>query len=122
MKGISTLEMLNLTKGTNKVFRDNDLEYSELTGFVSKNDGIKWSGHAFKYLNDFIELNRWKEVVEPVDIYTALKDCEETGQKYQGEKYSTDRIAQDHQGKVYAYTLDKNSNGIYVQQMWIPVD
>lgn len=115
MKGISTLEMIEA------MIKDNKKQF--ISGKVTTQ--VRGTCIVAYLEGNFTPIDMcayWDLVVEPVDIYTALKDCEETGQKYRGEKYSTGRIAQDNQGKVYAYTLDENSNGIYVQQMWIPLD
>ena len=78
--------------------------------------------HHTTLFNDFYELNRyeWTVVVKPADIYTALKDCEETGQRYVIMGKSDPIVSMDNiDGDVQLFSLIK---GFIITDMWIPVD
>ena len=64
----------------------------------------------------------WKEVKQPYTFLEAYEDCKENKNNYHGEKYDTDRMATDSEGKTYMYTMDTDSNAVYLDQGWLKED
>lgn len=52
---MKTLAMMNKANATGQTYRCDDLRYNRKNGFHEDN-GTKWIGAAFHYLNDLFEL------------------------------------------------------------------
>jgi len=74
---------------------------------------------------DVVEIRSTK-VATPVDIYTALKDCEETGQRYEKvnegyDKYKKQIMFKNPVSGVRIKSRTGESN-MRLSGMWIPID
>ena len=69
---MKTLEMMNKAQDTNKVFRKDQLHYSEEIGFVDIHN-LEWDAKAFSTLNDFMLISGWEEVKQPYTFLEALE-------------------------------------------------
>lgn len=67
-----TFEMMKKAEVTGKTYIVNDLRYSRDKGFHNKS-GDEWEGGAFRYLNDLLAIESWKEL-EPEKM--TLKEVE----------------------------------------------
>lgn len=90
---MNTLEMMIEAKGTNKVFKINDLYYSESKGFTN-NEFVLWKADEFISINEIFELSGWKEVVDIAELEKDILEAVDKEYKY---------IVRDKNGALCVY-------------------
>ena len=77
---MTTLEMMNAAKATDKTYRIGDLYYCNRHGFIDK-DKNPWNADAFKTINEIMDINTWKVEDIPMILEEAMKEIIRLGER-----------------------------------------